>query len=93
MNIKSKTKNPKKLRRAAKAQLDRELAIDAVLNLYHAALDANAPIMAEKIINIRGGITFREAKALVRLVNTEADVNHSTSRVILRIPGAKYGVI
>lgn len=93
MNSNKTTRNPKKVRRAAKAQLDRRLTIDAVLKLYHAALDANAPIMAEKIVNIRGGITVREAKALVRLVNTEADVNHSTSRVILRIPGEKYGVI
>lgn len=91
MNTRSQTKNPKKLRRAAKAQLNRKLTAEQVQRLYHAALDADAPVMAEKILNMRGGITVAEAKALVLLVNTEADANHSMTRVILHVRGEKCG--
>lgn len=87
------TRNLKKLRRAAKARLNRKLTADQVQRLYHAALDADAPVMAEKILNMRGGITVAEAKALVRLVNVEADVNHSVTRVILRVRGEKDDVM
>ena len=83
MNIQSKTKNPKKLRRAAKARLNRKLTDDQAQRLYNAAIQAGAPVMAEKILNIRGGITVAEAKALVALVNIEADVNHSLTHVVL----------
>lgn len=93
MKNKKTTRNPKKLRRAAKARLNRQLEPAEVQRLYNAAIQADAPVMAEKILNIRGGITVAEAKALVRLVNTEADVNHSMTRVILHVRGEKYGVI
>ena len=93
MNTQSKTKNPKKLRRAAKARLNRKLTGEQVQRLYNAAIQADAPVMAEKILNIRGGITVAEAKALVQFVNAEADVNHSRTHVILLVRCEKDNVM
>lgn len=77
------TRNPKKIRRAAQRRLDRPLAVEAMLRLYSAAIQANAPLMAEKILNIRGEITLAEAEALVALVNVEAAANGSMNRVVV----------
>ena len=78
-----KTRNPKKIRRSEKRQLSRPLAVEAMLRLYSAAIQADAPLMAEKILNIRGEITLAEAEALVALVNVEAAANGSMNRVVV----------
>lgn len=80
---KNKTRNPKKLRREAKSRRSRELTLDQATQLFNAAVRAGAPVMAEKILNIRGGITVAEAEALVALVNVEAEANHSMTRVVV----------
>ena len=77
------TRNPKKIRRSEKRQLNRPLAVEAMLRLYSAAIQAGAPLMAEKILNIRGEITLAEAEALVALVNVEAAANGSMNRVVV----------
>ena len=71
MNNNKATTNPKKIRRARKAQLNRQLTIDEVLHLYSAAIAAGAPVIASRIINIRGGITVAEGQALMALARVE----------------------
>ena len=75
--------NPKKIRRDAKRRLNRQLTIDEVRRLYSAALEAGAPVMATRIIDMRGGISVAEAEALVVLVNIEAAANGSLTRVVV----------
>ena len=83
------TRNPKKIRRAEQRRQDRPLAVEAMLRLYSAAIRAGAPLMAEKILNIRGEITLAEAEALVALVNVEAASNGSMNRVVFEMKSEK----
>lgn len=75
------TSNPKKIRRAVKEREYRPLTVEESLRLYRAAVDAGAPVTAQRVINMCGGITFAEAKALVAMINLEAALNGSTVRV------------
>lgn len=83
MNNQSKTRNPKKLRREANRWRKRKLDAAKVQELYDAAVRADAPVIAEKIRNMRGGITGGEAEVLVNFINIEAEINHSMTRVVL----------
>ena len=74
MNTQKTLTNPKKIRRARKAQLNRQLTVDEVLHLYSAAIAAGAPVLASRIINIRGGITVAEGQALMALASAECGV-------------------
>ena len=85
MKTNRKTKNPKKTRRVEKKRLNQALTIDTVLRLYGAAIQAGAPVMAQKILNMRGEITVAEAEALVSLVNVEAEANGSMTRVVVKV--------
>ena len=83
MNNQSKTRNPKKLRREANRWRKRKLDAAKVQELYDAAVRADAPVIAEKIRNMRGGIIGGEAEVLVNFINIEAEINHSMTRVVL----------
>ena len=80
-----KSTNPKKLRRAEQRRLNRQLTAGEIMQVFSAALRAGAPVMADKIISMRGGITVAEAEALVSLVNVEAEANGSMTRVVVKV--------
>lgn len=85
MKINMKTKNPKKIRRVEKNRLNQPLTIDTMLRLYLAAIQAGAPVMAQKILNMRGEITLTDVEALVAFVNVEAEANGSMNHVVMEL--------
>ena len=89
MNNNKTTRNPKKLRRAEQRRLNRQLTAGEIMQVFSAALRAGAPVMADKIISMRGGITVAEAEALVALVNVEAEANGSMTRVVVERKSAE----
>lgn len=81
------TRNPKKIRRAVKERENRQLTVEEMLRLYSAAIEAGAPVTAQRVISMRGGISVAEAEMLVALTNIEAASNGSTVRVGMKIQG------